>query len=180
MLSRCFLDPVSADPSNCFLPVLTVLGWKVFFHSAWKTFKTQFDPILKSLERHRVMLSEEKLTAVMEETKKQGQSIQDKFDQLNKEWQERDQKNIERDLIAHQNQVDQQYRTVESKIDAPDYHEDYEIASQKRFQSTAGHWILSHPLLSEWLELNSNSNRKIFLSGIPGAGAIISYSHSIN
>ncbi|CAG7555173.1 unnamed protein product [Fusarium equiseti] len=149
------------------------LGWKVLFHSAWKTFKTQFDPILKSLERHRIMLSEEKLTAVMEETQKRGHSIQDKLDQLHRRLQERDQKDAERDLIAHQNRIDQQYSTVESKIDAPNYHEDYEIASQKRFQNTSGRWILSHPLVSEWLDHSSKVNGKIYLSGIPGAGKTV-------
>ncbi|KAF4333390.1 zinc finger protein [Fusarium beomiforme] len=153
------------------LDVFARSGWKVLFHSAWKTFKTQFDPILKSLERHRVMISEEKLTAVMEETQKQGQSIQGRLHQLNRSWQERDQKNAERDLIAHQSQIDQQYSIVESKIDAPHYHEDYEIASQKRFQSTSGRWILDHPLVSDWLEPSSKTKKKICLSGIPGAVA---------
>ncbi|CAJ0546596.1 Ff.00g012230.m01.CDS01 [Fusarium sp. VM40] len=155
------------------LDVFARPGWKVLFHSAWKTFKTQFDPILKSLERHRIMLSEEKLTAVMEESQKQGHSIQDKLDQLHKQLQERDQKNAEKDLAAHQSRIDQQYSTVESRIDAPNYHEDYEIASQKRFQNTSGRWILSHPLVSEWLDHSSKANGKIYLSGIPGAGKTV-------
>ncbi|RKK19466.1 hypothetical protein BFJ66_g11558 [Fusarium oxysporum f. sp. cepae] len=155
------------------LDVFARPGWKVLFHSAWKTFKTQFDPILKSLERHRIMLSEEKLTAVMEETQKQGHSIQDKLDQLHRQLQERDQKNAERDLTAHQSRIDQQYSTVESKIDAPNYYEDYEIASQKRFQNTSGRWILSHPLVSEWLDHSSKANGTIYLSGIPGAGKTV-------
>ncbi|QPC69109.1 hypothetical protein HYE67_011340 [Fusarium culmorum] len=113
------------------LDVFARPGWKVLFHSAWKTFKTQFDPMLKSLERHRVMLSEEKLTAVMQETQKQGHSIQDKLQQLDRDLQERDKKDAERDLITRQSQIDQQYRSIESKIDAPNYHEDHEIASQK-------------------------------------------------
>ncbi|CVK91852.1 uncharacterized protein FPRN_09654 [Fusarium proliferatum] len=155
------------------LDVFARPGWKVLFHSAWKTFKTKFDPILKSLERHRIMLSEEKLTAVMEETQKQGYSIQDKLDQLHRQLQERDQKNTERDLTAHQSRIDQQYSTVESRIDAPNYHEDYEIASQKRFQNTSGRWILSHPLVSEWLDHSSKASGKIYLSGIPGAGKTV-------
>ncbi|KAF5697106.1 zinc finger protein [Fusarium globosum] len=162
------------------LDVFARPGWKVLFHSAWKTFKTKFDPILKSLERHRIMLSEERLTAVMEETQKQGHSIQDKLDQLNRQLQERDQKNAERDLTAHQSRIDQQYSTVESRIDAPNYHEDYEIASQKRFQNTSGRWILSHPRVSEWLDHSSKANGKIYLSGIPGAGKTVLASSIIN
>ncbi|KAH7174004.1 uncharacterized protein B0J16DRAFT_365522 [Fusarium flagelliforme] len=155
------------------LDVFARPGWKALFHSAWKTFKTQFDPILKSLERHMTMLSEEKLTAVMEETQRQGHSIQDKLDQLHRQLKERDQKDAERDLIAHQSRIDQQYSTVESKIDPPNYHEDYEIASQKRFQNTSGRWILSHPLVSDWLDHSSKANGKIYLSGIPGAGKTV-------
>ncbi|UZP36583.1 hypothetical protein NXS19_004399 [Fusarium pseudograminearum] len=155
------------------LDVFARPGWKVLFHSAWKTFKTQFDPILKSLERHRVMLSEEKLTAVMQETQKQGKSIQDKLHQLGSALQERDKKDTERDLITRQSQIHQQYRIVESKIDAPNYHEDYEIASQKRFQNTSGQWVLSHPLVSEWLDHSSEDDGKIYLSGIPGAGKTV-------
>ncbi|KAL6922418.1 hypothetical protein FSST1_006444 [Fusarium sambucinum] len=147
--------------------------WKVFFHSAWKTFKTQFDPILKSLQRHRDMLSEEKLTAVMEETQRKGQSIQDGLDQLNRRLEEEYNKNIERDLLAHQIEIDRHRSVVESKINAPDYHEDYEIASQKRFQSTSGRWILSDPHISNWLDHNSDTDRKIYLSGIPGAGKTV-------
>ncbi|RFN48948.1 zinc finger protein [Fusarium flagelliforme] len=84
-----------------------------------------------------------------------------------------DQKDAERDLIAHQSRIDQQYSTVESKIDPPNYHEDYEIASQKRFQNTSGRWILSHPLVSDWLDHSSKANGKIYLSGIPGAGKTV-------
>ncbi|KAM0543086.1 hypothetical protein ACHAO7_009558 [Fusarium culmorum] len=155
------------------LDVFARPGWKVLFHSAWKTFKTQFDPMLKSLERHRVTLSEEKLTAVMQETQKQGHSIQDKLQQLDRDLQERDKKDAERDLITRQSQIDQQYRSIESKIDAPNYHEDHEIASQKRFQNTSGQWILSHPLVSEWLDQSSQADGKIYLSGIPGAGKTV-------
>ncbi|KAJ4116175.1 hypothetical protein NW768_011148 [Fusarium equiseti] len=155
------------------LDVFARPAWKVLFHSAWKTFKTQFDPILKSLENHRIMLSEERLTAVMEETQKQGHSIQDKLDELHRQLQERDQKNAKTDLIAHQIQIDQQRRIVEGKIDAPNYHEDYEIALHKRFQDTSGRWILSHPVVSEWLDHSSKANGKIYLSGIPGAGKTV-------
>lgn len=160
------------------------------FHSAWKTFKTHFDPILKSLERHRIMLSEERLTAVMEEVQTQGlanqqkldsavgeaqrysQCIQEKLDRLDKELQDQAQKDAKRDLIAKQNHLQQQYRIVESKLDAPNCYEDFENASRKRFQSKSGNWFLSHPLISEWLDWNSDDRRKIYLSGIPGAGAI--------
>lgn len=126
------------------------------------------------------MLSEEKLTAVMQETQKQGQSIQDKLHQLNRDLQERDKKDAERDLITRQSQIDQQFRSIESKIDAPNYHEDYEIASQKRFQNTSGQWILSHPLVSEWLNHSSKADGKIYLSGIPGAGEITARIRKVN
>lgn len=126
------------------------------------------------------MLSEEKLTAVMEETQNQGHSIQDKLEQLHRQLQDRDQKDAERDLIAHQSRVDHQYNTIESKVNAPNYHEDYEIASQKRFQKASGRWILSHPLVSEWLDHSSKTNGKIYLSGIPGAGTTTTHSQSID
>ncbi|EYB33484.1 hypothetical protein FG05_30074 [Fusarium graminearum] len=155
------------------LDVFARPGWKTLFHSTWKTFKTQFGPILKSLERHRVMLSEEKLTAIMQETQKQGKSIHDKLHQMDSALRERDKKDAERDLITRQSQIDQQHRTVERKIDAPKYHEDYEIASQKRSQNTSGQWILGHPLVSEWLDHSSTADGKIYLSGIPGAGKTV-------
>ncbi|RBR14483.1 uncharacterized protein FIESC28_07719 [Fusarium coffeatum] len=173
------------------LEVFSRSGWKILFHSAWKTFKTQFDPILKSLERHRTMLSEEKLTAVMEEiqaqslanqqkldgvvgeTRRHGQCVQDRLDRLEAELQERARVDAARDLIAHQDQVQQQHRIIESKLDAPDCYVDHELASRKRFQSTSGNWILGHPLVSEWLDFNSKDRRKIYLSGIPGAGKTI-------
>lgn len=126
------------------------------------------------------MLSEERFTAVMEETQKQGHSTEDKLDQLHRQLQERDQKDVERDLIAHQSRIDQQYSTVESKVDAPNYHEDYEVASQKRFHNTSGSWILKHPLVSGWLNHSSKANGKIYLSGIPGAGAITTHTESID
>ena len=183
-------DPVSPNPSTWFSLNLTVTGWKVLFHSTWKTFKTQFDPILKSLERHRTMLSEEKLTAVMEELQAQGlaaqqrlngvvvesqrssQCIQDKLDRLGRELQDQAQMDAKKDLIAHKNHLLEQYRIVESKLDAPNCYEDFEIASRKRFQSTSGNWILSYPMVSDWINFNSDDHRKIYLSGIPGAGAI--------
>ncbi|KAF4989706.1 hypothetical protein FDECE_14621 [Fusarium decemcellulare] len=162
------------------LDVFSRPGWKNIFLSAWKTFNTKFQPILKSLERHRVMLSEEKLTVIMEETQKQGQSIEDKLDRLDRDLKKRDRKNIERDLVAHQDYFNQQRRIVESKIDAPDYHHDHDIASQKRHRSAPGNWILGHPLLLEWFDISSVVNRKIYLSGIPGAGKTVLTSRLIS
>ncbi|RSL61425.1 hypothetical protein CEP54_006268 [Fusarium duplospermum] len=162
------------------LEVFSRPGWKSLFRSTWKTFETQFRPILKNLERHRVMLSEEKLTAVMEETQKQGQSIEDKLDRLNKDWQERDRRNAERELASHREHLNQQRSIVQNKIDSPDFQDDHEFASQKRHQSTSGNWILNHPLLLEWFEISSKVNRKIYLSGIPGAGKTILTSRVIS
>ncbi|RSL93102.1 hypothetical protein CEP52_013447 [Fusarium oligoseptatum] len=162
------------------LEVFSRPGWKGLFRSTWKTFETQFRPILKNLERHRIMLSEEKLTAVMEETQKQGQSIEDKLDRLNKDWEERDRKNAERELAAHREHLNQQRSIVQNKIDAPDFQDDHEFALQKRHQSTSGNWILSHPLLLEWSETSSRVNRKIYLSGIPGAGKTVLTSRVIS
>ncbi|RSL96842.1 hypothetical protein CDV31_013308 [Fusarium ambrosium] len=162
------------------LEVFSRPGWKGLFRSSWKTFESQFRPILKNLERHRIMLSEEKLTAVMEETQEQGRSIEEKLDRLNKDWQEKDRRNAERELAVHREHLNQQRSIVQNKIDAPDFQDDHEFASQKRHQSTSGNWILSHPLLLEWFETSLRVNRKIYLSGIPGAGKTVLTSRVIS
>lgn len=119
------------------------------------------------------MLSEEKLTSVMEETQKQRRSIEEKLCRLDDELKERNKMEDKRAMAAHRDHLDHQLRIVENKIDAPEYREDHEFALQKRHPSTTGNWILSHPLLLEWLDVSSIGNRKIYLSGIPGAGTIL-------
>ncbi|KAF4467640.1 zinc finger protein [Fusarium albosuccineum] len=116
----------------------------------------------------------------MEETQRRGQSIEDKLDRLDKDLQERDRKDTERDLAAHQYDLSRHRLLVENMINAPDYYDDHQIASRKRHQSAPGNWILDHPLILGWLETSSRANRKIYLSGIPGAGKTVLTSRLIN
>src|SRR3569833_3451941 len=92
----CFPDPVSRTlyQSDIYLGMryadFTCTGWKTVFHSAWKTFYTNFQPILIKLKRHSTLLSSERIATEVQsqqastETKaaERHRIVEDKFHKL--------------------------------------------------------------------------------------------------
>jgi hypothetical protein len=159
--------------------------------SAWKTFETNFKPILDSLKRHRILLSDEKITAAISEiqdirqlavTRFDEQSAQSgtRFDELSQQLHSRFQeiseqlyksKKMSADKEAREQQeaLRQQKRFIAGKLGPPDYEADQHRASEQRFPAS-GDWILKDPSFLNWIDPRNSSHSTLFLHGIPGSG----------
>lgn len=141
------------------------IGWKAIFYSTWKTFKTNFCPILSSFRRHKTLLSEEKLTALMSE-------VQSNFHQLRNDISLRDAQDQARILAEVDEKRRQQRRILREDLCPPDSQQDQERSFAVLQGSSSGHWIAGEPTFRAWSDPLSTQSSLLFLSGIPGAGLI--------
>jgi hypothetical protein len=152
------------------MTLIDTQGWKNVFHSSWKTFKSQFGPILSSFKRHQQLLTEEKLTALMSEVQTVHHHAEEKFYILEREINARHARDSEKELAELEETRHRQRRIVHRKLDAPDSLKDHEHACQMRQTSCSGDWILTDSRFQEWIELDTFSSKNFYLNGIPGAG----------
>jgi hypothetical protein len=148
----------------------TLQGWKTVFHSSWRTFKSQFGPILSSFKRHQQLLAEEKLNALISEVQTLRQHAEEKFQSLENEVNARHSRDSERELAEIEETRHRQRRIVQRKLDAPDMLKDHEHASQMRQTNSSGDWIILDPRFQEWSGLDTLLSKRFYLNGIPGAG----------
>jgi len=150
--------------------------WKRFFDSAWPTFRTRLRPILESLKRHRALLSDEKITAVLDEVQESRSSADERFSELSDELRSglneikealEKQKAVQRDSICDQKVA------MTAKLNAPDYKADQRAAASQRLLSGSGDWFFLEPAVVEWIQgTNSPSCSILYLSGSPGSGLL--------
>ena len=149
---------------------MVFLGWKTAFHSAWKTFKTQFGPILAKLKRHRELLSGEKLAAAVADVHQSVQSVEDKVDTLSRQLERLHFVNDEEVSRRHREDLERKRQFVLSKLDPPDYYCDLEKALNERRDSTSGNWLLADATFRQWADITTMEPRALYLHGIPGSG----------
>jgi len=105
-------------------------GWKTVFHSAWKTFDTNFQPILTKLKRHSTLLSSERIVAeaqslqALTETKaaERHQSVEEKFHELSLQLQKLHLEDETQKVAQQEQRLQEKRQFVLAKIDAPDFH----------------------------------------------------------
>lgn len=132
------------------------------FQSAWKTFDTQFQPILRSLARRSELLESEKGSASLYEILRIRRQITD--------LQEESKQEISREkLEKHRWRLSY----IKERLQAPDYCLDQEMATEDRNGSTSGDWILQQPDFREWTCKTTNEHSVLYVNGIPGAGKSI-------
>ncbi|KAH7165444.1 hypothetical protein EDB81DRAFT_253192 [Dactylonectria macrodidyma] len=143
------------------LHVFSKQGWKRFFSYAWPTFKTRFRPIIDSLKRHRALLSDEKLTVVIDDVQELSTDFNDRLAEIREAIKEKKTK--------HQDSVFNRKAQVNAKIGPLDYESDQRTASKQRYV-TSGTWVLEDPRFTKWAEGNMARDNILFLHGIPGSG----------
>ncbi|KAH7145693.1 hypothetical protein B0J13DRAFT_525217 [Dactylonectria estremocensis] len=136
-------------------------GWKRFFSYAWPTFKTRFRPIIDSLKRHRALLSDEKLTVVIEDVQELSTDFKDRLTEIRETIKEKNAK--------HQDSIFNQKAWVIAKIDPLDYESDQQTASKQRYVNS-GTWVLEDQRFKNWVQGNTTLDNILFLHGIPGSG----------
>lgn len=137
-------------------------GWKRFFQYAWPTFKTRFRPIIDSLKRHHSLLSDEKLTVVIEEVQELSTDFNDRLTEIRQAIRESDTK-------RHESLFSQKAMII-AKIDPLDYESDQQTASRQRYESNSGDWILWDPKFRSWAHGDTSLDSVLFLHGMPGSG----------
>lgn len=146
------------------------------FHSAWKTFRTQFGRTLASLKRHHDLLADEKITATILEIRDLDQPVQpleDKLDGMSRRLEGIHISVDESAILRQKQQLNDKRRLVLTSLDPPDYHNDLENTSKERGVGSSGNWILNNDTFKEWVEMAGVENRTLYLNGIPGTGRYV-------
>ncbi|KAM5382761.1 hypothetical protein ACJZ2D_002344 [Fusarium nematophilum] len=141
------------------LAVFSRPKWKMLFNSTWKTFETNFGPILQSLGRRRELLESIKATAMLDgiqRLREDQKIIQD--EQLKQAGiQERERHRL---LV----------REIKVKLQSPDYQVDQEISTEDRNGVASGSWLFTAPAFQTWYDSERPDGRIMYIHGIPGAG----------
>ncbi|EGX44058.1 hypothetical protein AOL_s00210g219 [Orbilia oligospora ATCC 24927] len=157
------------------LQVFAKPNWRRFLDYAWPTFKTKFEPIIDSLKRHRDLLSDEKLTVILEELQ-DSHAIVDKIPAMLQEINEKLNK-LQQSGITKKHELQErtlkQRETVRTKLRSRNYQEDHRTALKKRSISSSGNWVFDSPKFEKWLNGNSGNDSILYINGIPGSGKTI-------
>ncbi|KAK6343601.1 hypothetical protein TWF730_011192 [Orbilia blumenaviensis] len=154
------------------LELFSKSNWTRMLSYAWPTFKTRFDPIIDSLKRHRDLLSDEKITAILEESQQNNrvietiptgfQEIITKLDQLQKDIDDKK-------LQAHEHKIKRK-EILKTKLHPPNYHQHQLLASKKRSAPSSGNWVFQDPKFKAWLGGDLIMDSILYINGIPGSG----------
>jgi len=125
---------------------------------------------LSSFKRHQQLLTDEKLTALMSEIQTLRHHAEEKFQSLENEINDSHARDSEKQLAEIEETRHRHRRTIQRKLNPPDFHKDHEHASQMRQTSHSGDWLLGDSRFQEWVELGTFSSKWFYLNGIPGAG----------
>ncbi|KAF2993562.1 hypothetical protein E8E14_000024, partial [Neopestalotiopsis sp. 37M] len=151
------------------LEVFSRPAWQTVFRSTWKTFKTNFGPVLSNFKWHQKLLSEEKITALMSEMQSMKSATEDGLRQLSKDLSFmviQDQAKI---LAEKNERWSQQRRILRDELSSPDYFHDQEHSLAILRDSSSGDWIANEATFKSWSDRSSTQSPLIFLNGIPGA-----------
>ncbi|KAK4165547.1 hypothetical protein QBC43DRAFT_315446 [Cladorrhinum sp. PSN259] len=159
------------------LQVFSRPHWKTVFHSAWKTFRSQFGDVLIKLKRHRDLLSDEKLTTAVLEVQKLGQSVgsvEDKLDHISRRLAALQLSADKDTVIRLKRDLDEKRKFVFSELDPPDYESDLDKAWKERQSGSAGDWIFENETFKQWAQSTNNPEvLTLYLNGIPGTGKTV-------
>ncbi|CAM1509838.1 Fc.00g001730.m01.CDS01 [Cosmosporella sp. VM-42] len=126
--------------------------WQKMFRSTWKTFDSEFRPILQSLKHRRELLESEKGSASLYEIQK----LRDDF--ARRIVMEDDEKHRKR--VSH----------IRQKLQAPNYQIDQEFSSENRNGTNSGIWMTENVTFKKWADEDEARHDVLYVNGIPGAG----------
>ncbi|KAK3995723.1 hypothetical protein QBC44DRAFT_356077 [Cladorrhinum sp. PSN332] len=170
ILEGCFDDILRFH--QVALEELTRPNWKKLADCLWPQIKKRFDPILKSLQNRKILLSEGKLAAAIEEIQDARQVTLEKLQEIDtlinacfdktKEIQQRQHSELLDHLLKDKG-------SIFAKLDAPDYQGDQQSALTQRHDITSGSWILQDPKFKEWVAGSLQRNAVLYINGMPGS-----------
>ena len=131
------------------------LAWKNIFDAAWKTFRTEFEHLLKNLRRHKGLVENQASLIEYEQSQAARLLAQSAFDEFEKA------------------ETDRRRVALEGKLQPANSIIDQEMAADTRREyPNTGRWILERPLMKDWIKPENESTSILWLSGIPGAGEL--------
>ena len=148
-------------------------AWKRVFDSAWPTFRTRFKPIIESLKRHRALLADEKVTAVIEEVQVSRISTEGKLDELSQDLRQglEDLKQaVGKENVDFKDSVLKQKSALAARFESPDYEADQQSVASQRLSPHSGDWVLSEGGFDNWVNAYMLADSILYLSGGPGSG----------
>lgn len=132
---------------------LFVIAWRQLFRSSWKTFRTQFQYILSSLNRHKNLVESQAGLVEYEQSRAARLAAQNSFEEIAKAERLR------------------RFLAVTEKVHPPNTLADHEgaVAIRQEYPES-GKWILRHPSLRDWMDFTRPNLPVLWVNGIPGAG----------
>lgn len=129
--------------------------WKQLFHATWKTFRTDFQAVLRNLQSHKRLLDSQGILVGVQE-------IQKIRDQIESERRQR-----------QQDEEARRRREVFIWLAAADSAEDQETATEARSKyPMTGRWILQETLVAQWCDAHRQREPFLWINGKPGAGKL--------
>ncbi|KAF4535903.1 Ankyrin repeat protein [Lasiodiplodia theobromae] len=144
--------------------------WKQLFHATWKTFRTDFQAILKSLQSHKRLLDSQGILIGAQEIQKVREQIENGIQesQIIREQIENERQQRQKDEETRRR------REVSTWLAAADSIEDQETATEARSKyPTSGVWMVRERLVTRWCDLHSQSEPCLWINGKPGAGKTV-------
>ena len=128
-------------------------AWKNLFNATWKTFRTEFEYILRSLKRHKRLVENQASLVEYEQSQEARLLAKAAFeDMAEKEKAKR--------RIA-----------LGGKLQPASSTSDHENALDiRREYPNTGQWILQRAQMKEWMNPEHDNGSLLWLNGIPGAG----------
>ncbi|KAI0098044.1 hypothetical protein GGR51DRAFT_565932 [Nemania sp. FL0031] len=183
------------------LDVFTRPAWKKFFDATWKTFRTNFNPILESLKRHRELLHDLKVdAAVLEIQASRSQTmdlVQKSSDQTLmgvsdvRKGLEDVYRKLSGQIYDLRHTLDEQranqqatvsleqMNTIINKLDPP-HAEDDQHTAFNACHGRSGRWIFEDPTYLKWTKSTALLESILFIHGMPGAGKTLLASRIIS
>lgn len=130
---------------------------------------------MDNLKRHRALLSDEKLTVVIEEiqesrgvaeiTQQQLSSdIKKQLDEIKESLKKRD--------IEQRDSLLREKCFLVTKFEPPEYDADQHRAYSQRDVPSSGDWVLEDPRFKNWVNGNTRTESVLYLNGMPGSGQL--------
>ncbi|KAK2601326.1 hypothetical protein N8I77_010782 [Diaporthe amygdali] len=148
------------------LKVFTRPTWKKLVEAAWKTFDTEFQPLLQSLANRRDLLESEKGSASLYEISKAREEMAARHEAKKQELRQDEVEKRKWHLLQIKNQ-----------LEAADYQQDQEMAAEARNETNSGDWVLQSPAFQYWADKADTRHSVLYIHGIPGA-ALETYQQS--
>ncbi|KAF5659325.1 NACHT domain-containing protein [Fusarium denticulatum] len=125
--------------------------WKQFFEVLWPNCLKKIDPVIKSLEKHSLLMKNEVTFIDIQEAREARARTSEQLSR------------------AEASQQLQRFRSLRSRV-SPDLYDSRLDWFRNRCVSGCATWLLKDGEFGEWMDPNSNNTTYIWLQGIPGAG----------